>query len=84
MKLVCVNKHQIIEKEFNNAQNEIKTPLPHPEPWRNKHRAMAKNKQRRRGKCICEKQACKCRQNIRKGKAEEAIRDMTVGMVRAK
>ena len=35
-------------------------------------------------KYICEKQACKCRQNIRKGKAEEAIRDMTVGMVRAK
>jgi hypothetical protein len=51
---------------------------------RNKHITMAKNKQRRREKCICEKQACKCRQNIRKGKAEEAIRDMTVGMVRAK
>jgi hypothetical protein len=50
---------------------------------RNKHRTMAMNKQRRREKCICEKQACKCRQNIRK-KTEEAIRDMTVGMVRAK
>ncbi len=51
---------------------------------RNKHRTMVKNKQRRREKCICEKQASKCRQNIRKGKAEEAIRDMTVGIVRAK